>query len=138
MVFALGESGDGDGADDSGSDDVDGEAASVSGVVGVGKVVAVGEGAVGLLEEEADGVGRAVEAGDYVDLALDPALVVRSGAGECGVEELLVRLAEAADVDDDALVAGEGEVAKGEAEMPSVVVVEGGEAEFGFLSGDEG
>ena len=50
VVFALGEAGDGDAADDAGSGDVDGEAAAVGGVVGVGKVVAVGEGAVGLGE----------------------------------------------------------------------------------------
>ncbi len=79
-----------------------------------------------------------MEAGDYVDFALDPPLAVGGGSGERGIEELLVGLAEAAYVDDDALVAGESEVAEGEAEMPGGVVVEGGEAEFGFLSGDEG
>ncbi len=36
VVFALGEAGDGDAADDAGSGDVDGEAAAVGGVVGVG------------------------------------------------------------------------------------------------------
>ncbi len=50
VVFALCEARDGDAADDAGSGDVDGEAAAVGGVVGVGKVVAVVEGAVGLLE----------------------------------------------------------------------------------------
>jgi hypothetical protein len=48
-----------------------------------------------------------VEAGYDVDLALDPAGVVRRSS-ERGVEERLVWLAEAADVDDDGLAAGEG------------------------------
>ncbi len=107
VVFALGESGDSYGADDSCACDVNGEAAAVGGVVGVGEVVTVGEGAVGLFEEEADRVGGTVEAGDDVDLALDPALIVGGCSGEGGIEERLVRLAEAADVDDDALFAGD-------------------------------
>ena len=37
VVFALGQSGDGDGADDAGSGDLDGEAAAVGSVVGVGQ-----------------------------------------------------------------------------------------------------
>jgi hypothetical protein len=117
---------------------VDGEAAAVCGIVGVGEVVAVAEGALVEFEGEADGVGAAVEAGDDVDLSLDPTLVVGRGAGECGVEERLVGLAEAADVDDDGLLAGEGELAEAEAETPGGVVVEAGEEEFGFLAGDGG
>ena len=50
VVFALGEARDGDAADDSGTFDVEGEAAAVRGVVGVGEAVAFGEGAVVLLE----------------------------------------------------------------------------------------
>ena len=138
VVFALREAGDGNGADDPGSSDVDGEASAVRGVIGVGESVALGELAALLFEEQADGVGGPVEAGYYVDFALDPPLAVGGGSSERGIEELLVGLAEAAYVDDDALVAGESEVAEGEAEMPGGVVVEGGEAEFGFLSGDEG
>ena len=138
VVVALRESGDGDGADDARSGDVDGEAATVGGVVGVGKRVALGELPALLFKEEADGVGGAVEACDDVDLSRDPALAVGGGSGERGVEELLVGLAEAADVDDDALIAGGCEIAEGQAEMPGGVVVEGGEAEFGFLSGDQG
>jgi hypothetical protein len=38
-----------------------------------------------------------------------------------------VRLAEAADVDDDGLLAGEGEFAEAEAKAPGGVVVEAGE-----------
>ena len=136
VVFALGKAGDRDGADDASARDVDGKAASVSGVVGVGKVVAVGEGAVGLFECQADSVGAAVEAGYDVDLALDPTLIIWRCAGERGVEELLVWLAEAADVDDDGLVASDGEFADTEAESPGGVVVEAGEQEFGFLAGD--
>ena len=73
MVFALGQAGDGDAADNAGAGDVDGEAASVGGVVGFGEVVAFAEGAVALLEREADGVGAAVKAGDDVRFALNPA-----------------------------------------------------------------
>ena len=50
VVVALGQAGDGDRADDACAGDVDGEAAAVGGVIGVGEVVAVGEGAVGLFE----------------------------------------------------------------------------------------
>jgi len=57
---------------------------------------------------------------------------------EGGVEERLVGLAEAADVDDDGLLAGESEFAEAEAETPGGVVVEVGEVEFGFLTGDDG
>jgi hypothetical protein len=138
VVFALGEAGDGDAADDSGAVDVEGEAAAVGGVVGVGEAVAFGEGAVVLLEREADGVGAAVEAGDYVRFALYPAGAVGGGSGEGGVEEGLVRLAEAADVDHDGLVAGDGQLAEREAEAPGGVVVEAREVEFGLLTGDGG
>ena len=105
VVFALSESGDSDGADDAGACNVDGEAAAVGCVVGLREVVAVAEGAVGLREGEADGVRRAMETGDDVGFALDPALVIRSGASKGGVEELLVRLAESADVYDNGLFA---------------------------------
>lgn len=136
VVFALGKAGDGDAADDSGSFDVEGKAAAVGGVVGVGEVVALAEGEAALFEREADGVGAAVEAGDDVDLALDPARVVRRGAGEGGVEEGLVGLAEAADVDDDGLAAGDGQIAKAEAEAPGGVMVKVRKTKFGFLTGD--
>jgi len=138
VVFALSEAGDGDAADDAGSGDVDGETAAVGGVVGVGKVVAVVEGAVGLLECEADGVGAAMEAGDDVAFALNPTRVVGCCAGEGGIEEGLVGIAKAADIDDDGVLAGDGQVAKAETETPGGVVVEAGEAELGFLSGDDG
>ncbi len=134
VVVALGQAGDGDRADDAGAGDVDGEAAAVGCVVGVGEVVAVAEAALILFEGQADGVGAAVEAGDDVGFAQDPAGVVRS-ASERGVEERLVRLAEAADVDDDGLLAGDGKLADAEAETPGSVVVEAGEEEFGFLAG---
>ncbi len=100
---------------------MDGEAAAVGGVVGVGKVVAVVEGAVGLLECEADGVGAAMEAGDDVALALDPAGIVRRCAGEGGVEERLVGIAEAADVDDDGVLAGDGQLAEAETRRQAVL-----------------
>ena len=137
VVVALRQAGDRDRADDACAGDVDGEAAAVGGVVGVGEAVAFAEDAVILFEREADGVRAAVEAGDDVDLALDPAGVVGCSS-ERGVEERLVGLAEAADVDDDGLFAGDGEVAEAEAETPGGVVVEAGEVEFGFLTGDGG
>jgi hypothetical protein len=138
VVFALSEAGDGDAADNAASGDVDGEAAAVGGVVGVGKVVALVEGAVGLLEREADGVGASMEAGDDIAFALDPAGIVGCCSGECGVEEGLVGIAKAADVDDDGVLASGGQIAEAETEAPGSVVVEAGEAEFGFLSGDDG
>jgi len=102
MVFAFGQAGDGDRANDSGARDVDGEAASVGGVVFQRQVVPDGEGQAGLFEQTANVVRTLVEARDDVDLARDPALVVGGGAGQRAVEELLVRRSEAADVDDDA------------------------------------
>jgi len=138
VVFALGKAGDGDAADDAGAGDVDGKAAAVGGVVGVGESVFFAEGGAALLEVEADLVRAAVEAGDYVGFALDPAGVVGCGAGESGVEEGLVRIAEAADVDDDGELAGEGQLAEGEAEAPGGVVVEVGEVKLGFLMDDGG
>ena len=50
MVFALGETGDGDGADDAGVFYVDGEGSSVGGVFGFGEGVFFGEGGVVVLE----------------------------------------------------------------------------------------
>jgi hypothetical protein len=137
VVVPLCQAGYGGRADDACAGHVDGEAAAMRGVVGVGQAVAFGEGTVGVLEREADGVGTAVEAGDDVGFALHPSGVVRCTA-ERGVEERLVGLAEAADVDDDGLFAGEGEFAKAEAETPGGVVVEAGKEEFGFLAGDGG
>ncbi len=134
VVFALGEAGDGYGSDDSGSGDDDREAAAVGGVVGFGEVVAVAEGHVVLLEVEADRVGAAVEAGDDVRFCARTQRGCRGRAGEGGVEERLVGLAEAADVGDDALIAGESKLAEGEADAPGGVVVEGGEDEFFFLA----
>lgn len=79
-----------------------------------------------------------MEAGDDVDFALDPAGVVGGGAWERVVEELLVGLSEASDVDDDGLFAGDGEFAEGEAEGPGDFWIEGGEAEELLLVGDAG
>ena len=138
VVVALGQAGDGDAADDAGADDVDGEGAAVGGVVGVGEGVFFCEGGAALLKMQADLVGAAVEAGDDVGFALDPPGVVGRAAGECGVEEWLGRIAEAADIDDDSEFAGESELAEGEAEAPCGVVVEVGEVELGFLEEDRG
>ena len=138
VVDALGEAGDGDAAEDSGAGDGEGEGAAVGGVVGFGKGVLFGEGGAAFGEGEADGVRAAVEAGDDVRFALDPAAVVRGGAGEGGVEELLGGVAEAADVDDEAVVAFHGEAAEGVAERPGGVGVEGGEGELALLLGDAG
>src|ERR1700737_2463768 len=136
VVFALGQAGDGDAADDSSSGDVDGEAAAVGGVVGLGQAVFFGDGRSVVLQVQAYRVGAAMEAGDDVRLALHPAGVVGRGAGERGVEERLVRLAEAADVDHDGVAAGDGQLAEGEAQAPGDVVIEGGEDELLFLAGD--
>ena len=47
-------------------------------------------------------------------------------------------LAEAADIDGERLVAGDGEFPEGEAQMPCCFEVEGGEYEELFLPGDDG
>ncbi len=138
VVFALGQAGDGDAADDACSGDVDGEAAAVGGVFGVRQRVFFGDRCVVVLEVEAQLIGAAVEAGDHVRFALDPAGVVGRGAWEGGVEERMVRMAETADVDDDGVATGEGEFAEGGAEAPCGFGVEGGEDKFRFLSSDGG
>ena len=83
----------------------------MGGVVFLRQVVAGGEAEAGLFQQLADVVGTLVEPSDGVDLARDPALVVGSGAGQRAVEELLVRRAEAADVDDQRKMTRKGEVA---------------------------
>lgn len=136
MVFALGQAGDGDASDDAGSGDMDGKAAAVSGVFGVGESVSLAECGVVELEIDAELVGTAVEAGDHVRFALDPAGVVRCGPGQGSVEERLVRLAEAANVNDEGVAAGDGEFTQGAAESPGGFGIEGGEDELRFLPGD--
>jgi hypothetical protein len=109
----------------------------VSGIVSFGQVVPVTEAPADLLEVSAYVVGAAVKTRDDIDLALHPASVVRCCSGECGEEELLVRLAEPANINDDAVAAREREVTQQAAEAPPVVVVESGKLKFGFLAFDE-
>ena len=137
VVVALCQAGDRDRANDACAGNVNGEAAAVRGVVGVGEPVAFAEGPASVFKCQADGVGRTVEARDNIGLTLNPAGVVRRAA-ERGVEERLVGLAEAADVDHDGLVAGEGEFPNAKPETPGGVVVEIGKEEFGFLADDRG
>ena len=108
VVVALRKPGDGDTADDSGASDVDGEAAAMGGVVGVRESVFFAEGCAGVLEVEADLIGTAVEAGYHVGFALHPAGVVGRGAGKGGIEERLIWMAKAANVDDDRELTGKG------------------------------
>jgi hypothetical protein len=138
VIGALGQAGDGNAAYDAGAGDVDGEATTVGGVIGVGQGVFFAEGGAALLELKADLIGAAVEAGDDIRFALDPAGVIRCRARESGVEEGLVRIAEAADIDDDRELAREGKLAEGEAEAPGGIVVEVGEVKLGFLMDDGG
>ena len=79
-----------------------------------------------------------MEARDDVRFALDPAGVVGRGSGECGVEERLVRIAEAADIDDDALATGDGQLAEGGAQSPCGFGIEGRQNECGLLTNDRG
>lgn len=79
-----------------------------------------------------------MEAGDGVDLALDPAGVIGGGAGSGSEEELLVGGAEAANVDDEAVMAGDGEFVEDRAELPGYVGVEAEEVEGLLLVGDAG
>ena len=138
VVFALGEAGDGDAADDACSGDVEGEAAAVGGVFGVGQRVFFDERGAVVFEVEAYLIGAAVEAGHGVRFAFDPAGVVGRSSCERGVEERLMRVAEVADVDDEGVAAGDGEFAEGGAEAPCGFGVKGGKDEFRFLSRDGG
>jgi len=76
-----------------------------------------------------------VEAGDDVDFAADPFGLVGNCAGQGAVEELL---AEASDIDGEAVAALDGEGADAGAEVPCGGFVEGVEDELGFLAGDGG
>jgi hypothetical protein len=134
VVVAGGQAGEGDGADDAaGCGDGDGEGSADGGVVVGGEGVTLGEGLALAFEAEADGVRGTVEAGDYVRFAAGPAGVVGGGAGEGGEEEALDGTAEAADVDDDGMVALGGEGAEDVAEGPGDVGVEVREGEGGLL-----
>jgi hypothetical protein len=138
MVFALRQAGDGDAADGACSCDFEGKAAAVRGIFGVGQRVFFGERGVVVFEEEAELIRAAVETGHNVGFAFDPAGVVGRGAGERGIEERLVGMAEAANVDDDGVAAGDSEFAEGGAQSPRGLCVEGGEDKFCFLPGDGG
>ena len=89
---------------------MDRKAAAVGSIVSVGQIVAIGKAAIGMFEGEPDSVRAAMEAGDNIGFALHPAGVVRSSAKR-GVKERLMRLAEAAYVDDNSLLTGNGEFA---------------------------
>ena len=138
VVFALGQAGDGYAADDACSGDLQREAAAVGGVFRIGQSVFFGERCVVVLQVKAELVGAAVEAGYYVRFAFNPAGVVGRGAGERGVEERLVRVAEAADIDDDGVAAGDRQLAEGEAQSPCSFCVEGGQDQLCFLADDSG
>lgn len=138
VVFALGQAGDGYAADDACSGDVDGEAAAVGSVFGVRQSVFLGECGVVVLEIKTELIGAAVEARNNVRFALDPACVVGSGSGERGVEERLVRVAEAADVYDNGLSMGDCQLAEGGAQPPCGFGIEGRQNECGLLTNDRG
>lgn len=70
---------------------------------------------------------------DDVDFAADPFGLIGNGAGKGAVKELL---AEAANVDDEIVAAGESQVAESRAEIPGGGFVEYFEDELGFLMGD--
>lgn len=138
MVFALGQPGDGHAADDACSGDLERKAAAVGGVFRIGQSVFFGERRVVVLQVKAELVGAAVETGYYVRFALDPAGVVGRGSGERGVEERLVWVAEASDVDDDGVATGDRQLAEGEAQSPCSFCVEGGQDQLCFLADDSG
>ena len=77
-------------------------------------------------------------ASNDVGFAAGPAGVVGRGAGEGGVEEGLVWRAEAADVDDEDIVASDGEIVKENTEGPGGCGVEVREGEGLFLEKDAG
>jgi len=134
MVIALCEAGNGDGGNQAGMDDADGKATAVAGIVGSGKAASF-ERRLLLLEIEADRVGTAMEAEDYVGLAADPLGVIGCGAGKSAVEE---RLQGTANIDDDGKSAVKGKGAKAGAETPGDLLVEGRKDESAFLERDAG
>lgn len=143
VVVALGQAGDDDGAGEGVAGDgiggvgfePEGEASAVGGVVGFAEAVRGFERGVVARELAADGVGAAVEAVDGVALAANPVGLRGLGAGRgAGEEELAVAL----DLDGSSDVAGEQRGVQERAELPCGGGIEGGEAEQGFLPGEEG
>jgi hypothetical protein len=108
------------------------------GVVLLRQVVARVEAQAALLQQPTDVVGALVEAGDDVDLTRHPALVVRGSTGQSAVEELLVRRAEAANVDHQRVTAGDGEVAQRGANLPRGVRREARKGDGALLMNDGG
>src|SRR5947207_806530 len=104
---------------------MDGEATAVGRVVGVGQPVTLTKQAACVFQGEADGIRRAMESRNNIGLALHPPCIV-GRSSQRSVEERLMRLPEATDVDDDGLIASNGEFAEAEAETPSGVVIEAG------------
>jgi hypothetical protein len=136
MIFALRKTGDGDRSDNSGMENMQGEAASVSGIVGVVEGIFLFESDIALRKVEANLVRAAVETGDNVGFALHPTGVIGRGTGECGVEERLDRLAEAPNIDDESMFAGYGKIAEQCAETPGVLAVEVWKAKLCLLVDD--
>jgi hypothetical protein len=135
VIGALGKAGDGDCSDDAGAGDTQGEAAAVAGVFADWQAVALVKAGFFFFELEADGVGTAMEAEGHVAFSANPFDVVRSGAGQRGVEE---RLPDAAHVNDDLEAARCSEFAEMGAEGPRCLFVEAGELELLFLERDAG
>ena len=89
MVFALGEPGNRDDADDPGALDMHGKTAASSGELALVDERRLGEAAAVDLALQAE-VHRAVPESQHgTNLALDPRIIVRCRAGQRSVEELL-------------------------------------------------
>src|SRR5207237_4228215 len=133
VIFALRQAGDGDAANYSGIHYVQREAAAVRSIILFGQIITSAEAQAALLEQPADVIRTFVKPRDNVDLARDPALIVRRGSGERGVEELLVRRSEPAHVDYQRSLALKRHLPQCGSDQPGGIGRELVERERGFL-----
>src|SRR5580658_5380340 len=107
--------------------------AAVRGELGSGKTVFVSERSSALLQAQTDRVRTPAKILDRARLALHPAGVVRRGAIERDIEQLLP---ESADFDGDRRAARERHLTQLRAELPCAIRIELREYERLFLLGD--
>ena len=97
VVGALGQTRDGDSANDAGPGHRERKGTAVGGVIGGGQTVFFQEAGLALLQFQAHPIGTAVEAGDDFAFAPDPIGVVGRGPGEGAIKQ---GLAESVNVND--------------------------------------
>src|SRR5271156_613300 len=106
MVGAVRQTGDRNGTNDARTQYAEREAAAMGGIVGNRQSVAIKEIRFFLIQLEADRVGTAMKTSGHVALAAYPLHIVGSGPGHRGIKE---RLGEAAYIDHQAQLAGDGQ-----------------------------